>query len=94
MSQAILVAMSFVFYASLVGPFAGFLASGVKRAHQIKDFSNTFPGHGGFIDRFDCITLLSGFFYVLLSSGMLYRDHIDLQQADYLLMEVDEVQRL
>ena len=40
--------------ASLVGPFVGFLASGIKRAYGIKDFAGTFPGHGGTIDRFDC----------------------------------------
>ena len=40
--------------ASLLAPFAGFLASGMKRAYQIKDFSNALPGHGGFVDRFDC----------------------------------------
>jgi phosphatidate cytidylyltransferase len=37
-----------------VGPFVGFLASGIKRAYGIKDFAETFPGHGGTIDRFDC----------------------------------------
>lgn len=43
----------FGLFASLIGPFAGFLASGLKRAYGIKDFAKTFPGHGGFLDRFD-----------------------------------------
>jgi phosphatidate cytidylyltransferase len=44
----------FGLFASLVGPFAGFLASGLKRAYDVKDFGTFFPGHGGWIDRFDC----------------------------------------
>lgn len=45
-------------FASYISPFAGFLASGLKRAYQIKDFANTLPCHGGFTDRLDCICLM------------------------------------
>ena len=38
----------------------------MKRAYQIKDFATTFPGHGGFIDRFDCISLMLLFSYQVL----------------------------
>lgn len=55
--------MIFALYASAVAPFFGFFASGFKRAAGIKDFSNTLPGHGGFIDRMDCITIMSYFTY-------------------------------
>lgn len=41
-------------FASLIAPFGGFFASGLKRGLKIKDFSSTIPGHGGFLDRFDC----------------------------------------
>jgi len=44
----------FGLFASLIGPFAGFLASGIKRAYDVKDFGTIFPGHGGWVDRFDC----------------------------------------
>lgn len=60
---AVLYTIVYALYASLVAPFFGFFASGFKRAVGIKDFSNTLPGHGGFLDRFDCITIMSYFNY-------------------------------
>eukprot|EP00939_MAST-03C_sp_MAST-3C-sp1_P001632 g1632.t1 len=41
-------------FASLVAPFGGFFASGIKRAYKIKDYANIIPGHGGIMDRVDC----------------------------------------
>lgn len=41
-------------FASLVAPFGGFFASGLKRAFNIKDFGHSIPGHGGMTDRMDC----------------------------------------
>lgn len=38
-------------FASSIGPFGGFFASGFKRAFRIKDFADTIPGHGGFVVR-------------------------------------------
>jgi len=46
-------------FASLIAPFGGFFASGMKRAYNIKDFNNVFPGHGGFYDRFDCQLIMT-----------------------------------
>lgn len=42
------------FFASVVAPFGGFLASAIKRAYGIKDFDSLIPGHGGVTDRLDC----------------------------------------
>ena len=39
-------------FASSIGPFGGFFASGFKRAFRIKDFAATIPGHGGFVVSF------------------------------------------
>lgn len=48
-------------FASLIAPFGGFFASGVKRAFNVKDFGQSIPGHGGLTDRFDCQFLMGVF---------------------------------
>ncbi|XP_012720779.1 phosphatidate cytidylyltransferase 2 isoform X2 [Fundulus heteroclitus] len=55
-------------FASIIGPFGGFFASGFKRAFKIKDFANTIPGHGGIMDRFDCQYLMATFTHVYIGS--------------------------
>ncbi|XP_067937953.1 phosphatidate cytidylyltransferase, photoreceptor-specific-like [Watersipora subatra] len=55
-------------FASLIGPFGGFFASGFKRAFRIKDFGDIFPGHGGFMDRFDCQILMGAFMYTYVTT--------------------------
>ena len=41
-------------FASVVAPFGGFFASGIKRAYKLDDFASIIPGHGGVYDRVDC----------------------------------------
>jgi len=60
--------ISFALFASIVAPFGGFLASGIKRAFNKKDYDNIIPGHGGFMDRFDCQLLMSTFVYIYLTT--------------------------
>ncbi|KAJ2795622.1 phosphatidate cytidylyltransferase, partial [Coemansia helicoidea] len=55
-------------FASLIAPFGGFFASGVKRAFNIKDFGNSIPGHGGVTDRFDCQFFMAAFSHTYYSS--------------------------
>lgn len=55
-------------FASLIAPFGGFFASGLKRAFGIKDFGTTIPGHGGVTDRFDCQFLMGSFSYLYYQS--------------------------
>lgn len=47
-------ALAFGLYVAINGPLGGFYGSLVKRAAHVKDFGWIIPGHGGFIDRFDC----------------------------------------
>ena len=51
----------FASFASLIAPFGGFFASGLKRTFKIKDFGDSIPGHGGITDRMDC-QFIMGFF--------------------------------
>ncbi|ORM41693.1 Phosphatidate cytidylyltransferase 2 [Babesia sp. Xinjiang] len=60
--------MILTLFASLFAPFGGFLASGFKRALKVKDFSDTIPGHGGMMDRFDCHILMGTFTYLYLKT--------------------------
>jgi phosphatidate cytidylyltransferase len=53
-------------YASVIGPFGGFLASVIKRAYGKKDFGTLIPGHGGLVDRFDCQLIMAPFVYLYL----------------------------
>ncbi|KAJ1988238.1 phosphatidate cytidylyltransferase [Dimargaris cristalligena] len=51
-------------FASLIAPFGGFFASGLKRAFKIKDFGHSIPGHGGITDRMDCQFMMGAFSYL------------------------------
>lgn len=55
-------------FASLIAPFGGFFASGLKRTFKVKDFGDTIPGHGGITDRMDCQFLMGFFAYLYYES--------------------------
>ncbi|RMD44191.1 hypothetical protein DV735_g1024, partial [Chaetothyriales sp. CBS 134920] len=55
-------------FASLLAPFGGFFASGLKRSFKIKDFGDSIPGHGGMTDRMDCQFLMGTLTYVYYQS--------------------------
>jgi len=73
-------ALAFALFASVIAPFGGFFASGIKRAYNIKDFNSLFPGHGGVTDRMDCQFIMGLFAYVyhvtVVSSASLDVDQI------------------
>lgn len=51
---------------SVISQIGDLLASFVKRYVGIKDYGNLIPGHGGILDRFDSIILVSQFIYLIL----------------------------
>ncbi|KAL2156791.1 hypothetical protein VTH82DRAFT_1537 [Thermothelomyces myriococcoides] len=51
-------------FASLIAPFGGFFASGLKRTFKIKDFGDSIPGHGGMTDRMDCQFIMGLFAFI------------------------------
>jgi len=58
-------------FASTLGPFAGFFCSGFKRASDQKNFGCLIPGHGGVLDRCDCMFLMAVFTYTYLNTFIL-----------------------
>jgi len=55
-------------FASLIAPFGGFFASGLKRTFKIKDFGESIPGHGGMTDRMDCQFIMGFFTFMYFQS--------------------------
>lgn len=51
---------------SIVSQIGDLIASFVKRKVGIKDYGNLIPGHGGILDRFDSVILVSQFIYLTL----------------------------
>ncbi|CAG9859250.1 unnamed protein product [Phyllotreta striolata] len=78
-------------FASIIAPFGGFCASGFKRAVNVKDFSDTFPGHGGFVDRFDCQFLMMTFANVYI---MTFVEHSDVDEIFRKILTLTDAQQL
>jgi len=55
-------------FASTIGPVAGFFCSGFKRACNKKNFGSLIPGHGGVLDRCDCMFLMASATYMYLEN--------------------------
>ncbi|KAG8528518.1 uncharacterized protein KY384_007436 [Bacidia gigantensis] len=58
----------FAAFASLIAPFGGFFASGLKRTFKVKDFGESIPGHGGITDRMDCQFIMGMFTFMYFQS--------------------------
>ncbi|CAF1113028.1 unnamed protein product [Brachionus calyciflorus] len=78
------------FLASTLAPFGGFLASGFKRALNVKDFGNAIPGHGGFMDRLDCQYLYHVFIYFYIN--YIVYEPVKFQNVQYIKNEPKERQ--
>ena len=50
---------------SVISQLGDWTASAIKRNHNIKDYGNLIPGHGGILDRFDSIIFTAPIVYFL-----------------------------
>ena len=55
------------FLAAIVSQIGDLIMSAIKRNDEIKDFGKIFPGHGGFLDRFDSILTVAPLLCLALS---------------------------
>lgn len=51
---------------SILGQCGDLYASKLKRTYDIKDYGNIFPGHGGVMDRFDSMTFVGAFIFLMI----------------------------
>ena len=51
---------------SFISQIGDLSASAIKRFCEVKDFGKIMPGHGGVLDRFDSIMMISPFVYLFL----------------------------
>lgn len=65
-SANVLLLLVITLFLSILGQLGDLFFSAVKRNHNVKDFSNIMPGHGGVLDRLDSIIFVV-IGYILLS---------------------------
>ena len=51
---------------SVISQVGDLAASAIKRNHDIKDYGNLIPGHGGIMDRFDSVIFTAPMIYFLI----------------------------
>lgn len=83
----------FATFSSLIAPFGGFFASGLKRTFKVKDFGESIPGHGGITDRMDCQFIMGFFTFVYYQSFIaVYKASVgEVMQTAVQGLEPDEI---
>ncbi len=59
---------------AILSQFGDLAASSIKRNVDVKDFGSLFPGHGGVLDRFDSVLLITPFIYLVATTFINYND--------------------
>ncbi len=55
----------------ILGMLGDLFASAIKRSVGLKDYGNLIPGHGGILDRFDSMLLITPVLYMLINFGVI-----------------------
>ena len=55
----------------VLGMIGDLFASSIKLTAGIKDYGKLIPGHGGILDRFDSIIMISPLLYLFITAGVI-----------------------
>ncbi|WP_026495188.1 phosphatidate cytidylyltransferase [Butyrivibrio sp. WCD3002] len=64
-SREVIAFMAITLVAGALSQIGDLIASGIKRDHDIKDYGNLIPGHGGIMDRFDSVIFITPVIYFM-----------------------------